>query len=103
MDLTLGGWQLLTTEQDSVIDGGTVRLLPSARKVASWDEECGIAEITTGVANGVVHACVLVTMTNGKNSDRLKLVKTVVPDSTIRRVLEVRWSAAEREGFDEPV
>lgn len=103
MDLTLGRWQPLTTEPDSVVDGGTVRLLPSAGKVDSSDEECGVVEITTGVANRAVHARVLVTMTSRNNSDRLKLVKTVVPDSTIRRVLELRWSAAEREGFDEPV
>ena len=95
--------QLLTTEADFVADGGTGRLLPSEGRGAGSDKECGVVEITTGVANEAVGTCVLVTTTSGNNSDRLKPVRAAVPDCTIRRVLGSRWYAAEREGLNEPV
>lgn len=73
------GMQLLTTEPDSIADGGTVHLLPIEGKDAGPDKESRVVEIPTGVANEAVGTCVLVTMTSGNNSDRQKLVELAVP------------------------
>ena len=80
----------LTTEPDFAVDGGTVRLLPSEGEGASSHKECGVVEIATGVANKAVRARVLIRMTSGNNSHRLKPVKAAVPDCTIRSVSESR-------------